>query len=311
MHSAEWIKKYNRLNSAFEKKVVFRLGSEAGFFSEFNNMALAILYCLQNRIKFSLSSKDGNFSYRKGWQDYFLEFCQESESNIHLKHNKRINKYVNIRQNILIRIYRFVTRTKYFTQDIWPLLRDYNFFDSAFDIRELGIQGDVFQALRIVVNNIWNLRPDVKDLIYSRKKQLNLPKEYIGLHIRGGDKISEANLYDVDAYIDKVRSVSSCKVLFIATDDYNNVLKINSFYPEYKTYTLVSESAKGFKESAYNMAASEQRKEMTLALLVDVELLAEASIFIGTYSSNIGMFMGLRRDIATCYGLDFECWRVW
>ena len=37
-----------------QKRLVYNLGSEAGFFSEYNNMILAILYCLKHNINFVL-----------------------------------------------------------------------------------------------------------------------------------------------------------------------------------------------------------------------------------------------------------------
>lgn len=62
-------------------KLIFHLGHSAGFYSEFNNMVLAILYCKQHSIDFRLYSADANFGIRKGWRDYFLPFCAEKKSN--------------------------------------------------------------------------------------------------------------------------------------------------------------------------------------------------------------------------------------
>ncbi|RYE16643.1 MAG: hypothetical protein EOP45_17140, partial [Sphingobacteriaceae bacterium] len=89
MDSNDWIKNYNKLNNSFKKTLVFRVGIQAGLYSEINHMFLAILFCLKNNIKFILSSADNNFSYEKGWEDYFLPFCEESRSNLHLKYNAR------------------------------------------------------------------------------------------------------------------------------------------------------------------------------------------------------------------------------
>ena len=56
------LEQYNRINSSFKKKLIFHLGAEGGFYSEFNNMISAILYCLKYKYKFILYSKDANFA---------------------------------------------------------------------------------------------------------------------------------------------------------------------------------------------------------------------------------------------------------
>ena len=83
------IEQYQRLNRSFKYELVFHIGTDAGFYSEFNNMVLAIIYCLQYRVKFSLCSSDANFRVRDGWRDYFVPFCDEVEETFHHKYNVR------------------------------------------------------------------------------------------------------------------------------------------------------------------------------------------------------------------------------
>lgn len=74
---ADWLCRFRRLNERHEKQLLFRLGSQAGFFSEINNMLLAVLYCLRGNIRFVLSSKGGTFGVRNGWTDYFAPIFEE------------------------------------------------------------------------------------------------------------------------------------------------------------------------------------------------------------------------------------------
>ena len=55
MNNELTFERYQALNRTFRKELIFHLGSDAGFYSEFNNMILAIIYCLQYHIKFSMS----------------------------------------------------------------------------------------------------------------------------------------------------------------------------------------------------------------------------------------------------------------
>ena len=86
------VKDYNKLNNSFKKKLVFRIGESAGFFSEYNNMVLAMHYCLVNRIRFILNSKDANFSIHKGWEDFFKPFCKEYNYSLFQIYNLRFFK---------------------------------------------------------------------------------------------------------------------------------------------------------------------------------------------------------------------------
>ena len=52
---------YEALNRSYSREFVYHLGCEAGFFSEYNNMVLAMLYCAKHHIRFALYSSDANF----------------------------------------------------------------------------------------------------------------------------------------------------------------------------------------------------------------------------------------------------------
>ena len=37
---------YQKLNNSFRNELIFHVGATSGFYSEFNNMVLAMIYCL-------------------------------------------------------------------------------------------------------------------------------------------------------------------------------------------------------------------------------------------------------------------------
>ena len=47
--------KYRLLNSSFKKTMIYHIGIDAGFFTEYTYMLHAMLYCLQHKIQFKLS----------------------------------------------------------------------------------------------------------------------------------------------------------------------------------------------------------------------------------------------------------------
>ena len=47
-----------------------------------------------------------------------------------------------------------------------------------------------------------------------------------------------------------------------------------------------------------------------ITLFATMEILNRAELFVGTYSSNMGMFMGMRNP-SICRGVDFDHWLIW
>lgn len=312
MESKDWIKNYNELNNSFKKTLVFRVGIQAGLYSELNHLFLAILFCLKNNIKFVLSYRDNNFSYAKGWEDYFLPFCEESYSNLHLKYNARSYQIQPTIPNIIkTKLVRKALGVDYLTQDVWNFLRDAKFQNETFDFPQLEISGNLVSALQVVVNHICCYQPAIEEEINNKINNLRLPIEYVGVHLRSGDKATEAKVTAANIYIDYIKNVTPVKQLFILTDDYKNIREINQFFPDYKVYTFCGQDEKGFSEAAYNKLDKEAKKKITIKLLTDTEALYKSSVFVGTMSSNVGLFIGMRRNAKLWYGIDANNWRMW
>ena len=242
----EILEKYRILNNSFKKKLVFNLGVDAGFFSEINNMVLAMLYCLDQKISISLYSSNANFKVEKGWDDYFISFCTEDINFNHSKFNRRmpvnrsiqhenliykifINNFVNRGKNVVDLIkesfvkqlyFNSTGRFNYFTHDLWDSFRNFKFQKHWFNIPELGIDGDIQHASAILIKMIWNYNEKTKIEIVSATSDIKLPDEYIGFHIRRGDKFIEYEVQELNTYIEKAEALSSLRTAFVLTDDY-------------------------------------------------------------------------------------------
>ncbi|RYE27960.1 MAG: hypothetical protein EOP42_18180 [Sphingobacteriaceae bacterium] len=309
METENWIENYNKLNNSFSKTLVFRVGIESGFFSEINHLIMAVLFCLQNKIRFVLSSKENNFAYQKGWDDYFLPFCEESQDNLHLKYNARSHQIRTTIPNLIkLKLIRRYLKIDYLTQDIWPYIKDSKFHNETFKFPSLTIDGDFLSAMHILAKNIWRYQPEINTIINTKLADLNLLVPYVGMHIRSGD-IEKKN-YAISSYINLTKSLSSNKTLFVATDNYSSVATINQNFAEYKVYTFCAETESGFSEGAYNSQNKETKRETLIALLTDTEALYRSEIFVGTLSSNVGTFVGMRRNANQWFGIDANEWRI-
>ena len=175
---------YRKLNESYKAVLVFHIGESAGFFSEYNCMILTMLYCLQHQIQFRLYSKDANFGYEKGWNDYFMSFCKEENSSWYHKINMRpsgswknvlrvksINlvkwKLKRVFYSIVAKIWKQFHPNLFLTQDIWTKALSKEQIYKTYKIPELGINGNISEACNVLVKITWMYREDIKNSIYA------------------------------------------------------------------------------------------------------------------------------------------------
>lgn len=305
---------YKRINSCYSKKLVFNFGAEAGFFSELNNMILAIVYCLENKIQFVLYSKNANFRIHLGWQDYFLPFCDETSVSLNSKINSRVldqRKTQSFKYKLAILMYKKLFGVTYLTSDVWMQIRDVS-LDHQYSFPELGMRGSIREVTEDIILSIFrfNKKTDVK--IKRQISGLCLPESFCSAHIRAGDKVNEASTYDVVKYVDKIKQRDQeCKNLFVLTDDYRMITNLKERFPEYKTYTLCNESEKGYIHSDFMKSNPESKENALIKLLASIQVIRRSNLFVGTYSSNPGMFLGMCMDPEKISCIDFDSWRIW
>jgi hypothetical protein len=291
--------RYQKLNASFKDCCVFHLGARAGFFSEYNMMILGMMYCLKHRIQFALYSRDATFALRHGWTDYFLPFFAERTEWIHSVFNKRFPKkkpvfWFNrtLCAPILKRLYRF----RYFTYDIWPSiwLDDQLMKNGALSFPELGLEGSSDEIRRRLVEATWRFNEPTAAAIQSQARELALPAQYVGIHVRAGDKRKETTLLSPDSYMDQLKAVSTVRDVLVMTDDYAQYEYLLAHYPDWRFYTLEDRSSQGYLHRRFMKESLEVKQKHYLKLLTSMELMSRADVFVGTLTSNIGMFLQIR-----------------
>ena len=310
------VARYQELNNSFRRKLVFHLGSSSGFFSQYNNMVLAMLYCLEHRIRFVLYSADAIFSVERGWRDWFLPFVPESSLRFHryFNHRTQLEKQFESWRKMgpLDRLQGALSGATYLTYDIFDEARAEAKSGRTYSIPQLGIDGDVRQACRTLVGLTWRFNPETRRKVDQLIARLGLPAGYAGIHVRSGDKTSEAPPVPPETYLDLAAPKTLARSAFVATDDYTNVEQLRNAFPEWTFYTLAAENERGYDQASFSRNAStEQRREAVLSLLASMEILRRAKPFVGTFSSNIGMFLGMTMDPEDCLAVDASAWYVW
>jgi hypothetical protein len=305
---------YYILNKSFKKKFIFHLGSDAGFFSEYNNMILAMLYCLTEKIQFILYSKDANFGYEKGWTDYFLPFCDEISDDFNKKYNFRDYEFfrqkLNKKDKLKIRLHKFINGIDFFTQDLWLLIRNREYEKKVYNIPELGIRDSSLRdACRSLINITWEFNPVVKTFIKDKINSLSLPDKYIGFHIRRGDKFVEQELIDITIYFQRAKNIN-IKNAFILTDDYKVISEVREKYSQWDIFTLCTETETGYDHANFKKRDKAVIRDSHINLFASLDILNYSQFFIGTFGSNPGMFLGMRMSPEKCISTDID-WQIW
>jgi len=298
---------YRQLNNSFDKVLIFRLGQKAGFFSEYNNMLLAMEYCLEHSIKFSPYSRDATFGFNKGWRDYFLPFCRESRNRLHQRYNLRSSG------SRLVRVYsKAMDRLKLplLTQHLWMEIRSHkepqcnpgNFFPERGGMRE---------RLQLLHRMVWRYNEETSEEVDSLIEGVKMEGSYFGFHIRGGDKHVEHPLIGVEKYIEKALEVAAINSAFVLTDDYRIYEQLRERLPHWTVQTLCRPEQQGYFHRAYKKTPKEIVKRDHIRLFASMDLMEKSDHFFGSFSSNPGMHMGMRKGTESCFGVDLPEWCVW
>ena len=265
-------------------------------------MVIAILYCRRHNIDFSIYSADANFRIKKGWQDYFLPFCSESHNPVHHYINHRFDAPKGGKRKMLYDVYKKLFPNTYLTSELW---NDFRHIDHS----ELTT-AEVQQNSAAIIDEIYRFNPSTKEQIDNLISTLNLDKPYIGFHVRGGDKQFEHELLTTDIYIKKAEQHTNIRQALISTDDYKNYEILCQQYPQWKFYTLTPKSNQGYSQKQFNKLTPTQKYNELLVLFASVELLSHAELTLCTFSSNIGMFLGMRMG-NRAIGVDMDKWMIW
>jgi hypothetical protein len=180
-----------------------------------------------------------------------------------------------------------------------------------YDIPELGINGDLQDACRALVKLTWNYNHHTQIAVNTLITSIQLPEKYIGLHIRRGDKSIETNLLNTQEYMDKAKSLSELHCLFISTDDYQIIEDLKTTNPDFILYTLCDKNERGYFHEKFRKQQKAIIKSSYEKLFASVDLLNSAKLFIGTFSSNVGMFLGMRMPKNLTIGIDPDKWVIW
>ena len=298
---------YKRLNESYSRKLIHHFGTGNGFYSELNSLLFSVLFCLQNKLRLELYSKDALFCFGNGWNEYFEPFCPEFKNDFI---GKRISRdYINNhRDKHICYLYKIFTRND-ILNDIYWYCRSGWFEHSTFDIPELAIHGDIRQAMKVIIPIVYRFNTTYTHIMKDFIEGIGLPEKFISLHVRAGDKITERQLITPQSYLEKAMELSDCKNIFVATDDYRIYEELKKSYPEYHFYTSTSPDDRGNDTDKFFASTKENIQRNLIEMFASIDIFLKSELFVGTYSSNPGLFAGMLLD-NKMVGMDYENWLI-
>lgn len=320
---------YRSLNESFKEVLVYHVGIDAGFFAEYTYMLNVMLYCLTHKIQFRLYSADANFRSHKGWTDFFQPFCPEETNPLHHQYNKhpvpslweityralreddhfKVGKYMgmvawNLKQCVRNVIGSRKISAAYGHKVLLNFDADYAEEHSHYSIPQLGIDGDYLQAFNRMVDITWHFNEETQNAIDRLANKMQLPQQYIGTQVRGGDKITEVDLITTDNYVELFRKACpDIRDVFMLTDDYRLFEELQHNHPDYRFATLCTPAEHGYVNSQFSEISGEEKKIRMQRLLASMEMMMRSTYFVGSITTGPSFFV-LKRLYPDCLPID-------
>lgn len=298
------------------EKIVFHL-TNRGNFSEINNLIIAHSYAKALGVGFAIDDRTWLGKFNLGFDDYFecsgIEFYRKGPCLKSVLGNtatgasriKNIFRYIFnlIYKKIFLQYQKISEPTIRFTPDYW----DQGRLQAKSPFVVNGVYADPIEFLNKSAAELLVYNKSVEDFISKRFVEIknNLGDNYVGLHIRRGDKVNnQMGIIRTKLYVNKIIESGVFNV-FVSTDDNQAILELKELLPNnYKIFTFSTSSRTGFSEDKQRRRLAHEKKIEMLELFSDVEALVRSSLFIGTFSSCIGQYVNLRREGKATYSLD-------
>lgn len=303
--------KFQNLNKSYKTKCIFKIGDSQGFFSEFNNMIYALVYCMEHKIQFILTDNNANFANwsQKPYEEYFVPFCKINRDKIHKKYNFRFPAKLKKSKMFKIWLYKKLHGIQYFTQDIFEKFYP-SYYNKQINIPEMQIYGTISEGggrlLRPFAQMVWQFNTETQEKININLNNLKLPKNYIAIQIRRGDKVTIYNSITPTAqeYMSVIKNLTDLKDILVLSDEYNDIKYLVDNYPEYKFYTFCKETDHGYSNATYQQLDKNQKETKLLELLATVDAMTRAQLFIGTKIANPQLFVRMILEENKCHFIE-------
>ena len=302
------------------KKIIYSL-THRGLYSELVNLALAKVYADKYNYRLLVNSRNWNSKIDNGLSDWFIPYFEETHSiltyqeKIYNNEKPWIGKiYYNPsafwgywRERLYNKIFKFFNPTALLSKESFQRMHSGDFLSQY-------SEGELLNAVSNSFKKFYNYNALTQNSISEKKQYINIPDNYISVHIRRGDKIVTGEMEDINLniYLDAIRKYSFISNnIYIATDDVTVISYISKKLSDIdiKIYYNKENKLKGFDEKTYNLKSDSVRRDEVLNMLFDMDMMINSSFFIGTFSSNVGCVVAMYLGLDKCHSIDVS-WKI-
>ena len=302
------------------KKIIYSL-THRGLYSELVNLALAKVYADKYNYRLLVNSRNWNSKIDNGLSDWFIPYFEETHSiltyqeKIYNNEKPWIGKiYYNPsafwgywRERLYNKIFKFFSPTALLSKESFQRMHSGDFLSQY-------SEGELLNAVSNSFKKFYKYNALTQNSISEKKQYINIPDNYISVHIRRGDKIVTGEMEDIDLniYADTIRKYSYISNnIYIATDDVTVISYISKKLSDIDTniYYNKENKLKGFDEKTYNLKSDSVRRDEVLNMLFDMDMMINSSFFIGTFSSNVGCVVAMYLGLDKCHSIDVS-WKI-
>ena len=302
------------------KKIIYSL-THRGLYSELVNLALAKVYADKYNYRLLVNSRNWNSKIDNGLSDWFIPYFEETHSiltyqeKIYNNEKPWIGKiYYNPsafwgywRERLYNKIFKFFNPTALLSKESFQRMHSGDFLSQY-------SEGELLNAVSNSFKKFYNYNVLTQNNISEKKQYINIPDNYISVHIRRGDKIVTGEMEDINLniYVDAIRKYSYISNnIYIATDDVTVISYISKKLSDtdIKIYYNKENKLKGFDEKTYNLKSDSVRRDEVLNMLFDMDMMINSSFFIGTFSSNVGCVVAMYLGLDKCHSIDVS-WKI-
>ena len=302
------------------KKIIYSL-THRGLYSELVNLALAKVYSDKYNYRLMVNSRNWNSKIDNGLSDWFIPYFEETHSiltyqeKIYNNEKPWIGKiYYNPsafwgywRERLYNKIFKFFNPTALLSKESFQRMHSGDFLSQY-------SEGELLNAVSNSFKKFYNYNALTQNSISEKKQYINIPDNYISVHIRRGDKIVTGEMEDINLniYVDAIRKYSYISNnIYIATDDVTVISYISKKLSDIdiKIYYNKENKLKGFDEKTYNLKSDSVRRDEVLNMLFDMDMMINSSFFIGTFSSNVGCVVAMYLGLDKCHSIDVS-WKI-
>ena len=302
------------------KKIIYSL-THRGLYSELVNLALAKVYADKYNYRLLVNSRNWNSKIDNGLSDWFIPYFEETHSiltyqeKIYNNEKPWIGKiYYNPsafwgywRERLYNKIFKFFNPTALLSKESFQRMHSGDFLSQYSEAELLNAVSNSFKKF-------YKYNALTQNSISEKKQYINIPDNYISIHIRRGDKIVTGEMEDIslNIYVDAIRKYSYISNnIYIATDDVTVISYISKKLSDIdiKIYYNKENKLKGFDEKTYNLKSDSVRRDEVLNMLFDMDMMINSSFFIGTFSSNVGCVVAMYLGLDKCHSIDVS-WKI-